>query len=268
MDKLRKLALISLAIIGILIFGAWTPYNANEPIRYVGEPILATRSSETIYFTRREIVEEKCTPKNTPQYRQLSGYSNSCGPVAGSIIVGYYDKYYPDLIPGWESFYSSGVYRFQDTVYVPELFKELYKLMRTNVDDAGVSEYDFKNGLKQYVNNNGYNLQYQSLGSGTNFNYEDYKKAIDSNKVVALLTLPCDVYKLAQNDTYDYAGAFNIAGPHIMVGYGYAQIKYYNEKGLFRTDTYLEVAVGDNVKTALYRVESNNLTAAYVVNIT
>ncbi len=120
---------------------------------------------------------------------------------------------------------------------------------------------------KQYVNNNGYNLQYQSLGSGTNFNYEDYKKAIDSNKVVALLTLPCDVHSLTLGDTCDYVGAFNIAGPHIMVGYGYAQIKYYNEKGLFRTDTYLEVAVGDNVKTALYRVESNNLTAAYVVNI-
>ena len=267
MEKLKKLALIPLLIVGILIFGAWTPYNANEQIRYADAPFISTYATETINFTSRVIAEENYTPNNCPIYRQINGLTNSCGAVAGTMIVSYYDKYFNNLIPGWDSYYSNGSYRLQDTVYVPKVMNELYTLMRTNVDDEGVSESDFVNGLKQYINNQGYNVQLQNLVSGNSFNYNGFKNAIDNGKVIALLTRPGDIYDLKYYSTYDMTETTTIAEPHIMVGYGYIQIKYYNASGLFRTDTYLRVAVGKTANAAYYKVNDQTLTGAYIVSI-
>ena len=83
-----------------------------------------------------------------------------------------------------------------------------------------------------------------------------------------LFTKAGDVYDVFLNDGYDTIVPTTIAGAHIMVAYGYYQVEYYNANGLFRTDTYLLVATGQAVTTsALYKIDSKNLNAAYVVNV-
>ena len=53
-----------------------------------------------------------------------------------------------------------------------------------------------------------------------------------------------------------------------MVVFGYIQIEYYNNSGLFRTDTYLYAAMGKvGYNYVLYKIDSTTTEAAYIVNI-
>lgn len=272
MTKVRKFVLLPLLLVFSMIFGVATfTAVAETDIRYADAPFISPRStSEKIYFTNRIEKLSNETDGKCPRYRQLTNMTNACGTVAGTTIVGFYDKYFPNLIPNWVSYYeASGLYRLQDTTYVPAVMNELYTLMRTNVDDVGVSENDFKTGLQTYVNNRGHNLTYTSVRNWLGkLNFDECKTALDQNKVIALLTKAGEVYDIGMYDGYDAIDPITISGAHIMVAYGYYQVEYYNANGLFRTDTYLKVATGRSPQSlAYYKIDSNNLNAAYIVNI-
>ncbi len=268
MKKTKRLSLLPLLLAFLFTCGAWTT-KANSTTRYADQPFLSAYADEIVSYTKREIVEENVTDGKSPQYKQIDGLTNACGAVAGAEIVAFYDKYYSEMIPGWTSYYStSGKYRNADTTYVPALMRELYTLMRTNVDDVGVSESDFKNGLKSYINSKGYEVSFQNVISSNTVNYAACKSAIDNNKVIVLFAQAGDIYSIISEVGYDEISPAYIAGEHIMVAYGYKQIRYYNTSGVFRTDTYLEVATGkSSPKIAFYKINPHKLNAAYVVNI-
>ena len=269
MTKAKKLIFVPILLVFLMMFGAWT-YQVDTEDRYADAALVTPRSAnETITYTKRVETLDYETAGRCPKYRQINGLTNACGAVAGAEIVAFYDKYYPNMITGWQSHFDSGYYRLQDTTYVPAVMNELYTLMRTNVDDVGVSEDDFKNGLKSYAGSHGHTLGYTSVRNWLGkLNFNDCKAALDQNKVIVLFTKAGDVYDVFLNDGYDTIVPTTIAGAHIMVAYGYYQVEYYNANGLFRTDTYLLVATGQAVTTsALYKIDSKNLNAAYVVNV-
>ena len=271
MKKLMYFALILVLVAGVTLFGAWSPVTQVETTetRYADAPMVSKIASTSIYFTSREIVEEHNTDGGAPLYYMNEGLDNACGPLAGAAIAAFYDKYYPELIPGWDSYYpSNGKYRLQGSTYTSALLQEMYTLMQTNVNGAGVSESEFKTGLQTYFTNHGYSASFQNVKSGSTLNYSACKAAIDSNKVIVLFTTPGDIYDVAKGSDHDTIISYNIAGNHIMYAYGYLQLKYYNSTGLFRTDTYLLVSTGRSITTiAYYKVDSSNLEAAYVVNV-
>ena len=266
MKKLFKLFVVALSLVCVLAFGGWTTEPAQE--RYADAPLLTPAANEVIEFSSRT-VEAFYTPGVFPYFTQENGMTNCCGAVAGAEIVSFYDKYFDDLIPGWDACYSSGRYRLKDDVYIPALMWELYDLMQTNVHDVGVSEQEFLNGLSSYINGKGHSVSYNNVVKGSNFDFETYKSALHNNKVTALLAHAGDVYIISNNDTHDTITPINLAGAHIMVAFGYDIYRYYDANGnLFRTDYYLEVAVGLQTMTvALYKVNPHNLSAAYIVDI-
>lgn len=269
MKKLLYFALILVLVAGIAMFGAMAPVPA-EPTetRYADAPLIAPYASEVIDYDTKEYTTVK-TAGAAPYYVQIAEISNACGAVAGSQIVGFYDKYYPNLIPGWESYYTSnGNYRRQDTTYVPALMLELYNLMQINVKAPGVSEDEFKTGLQTYFTNHGYTASFGSVTSGGALNFSACKAALSSNQLLVLFTTPGDVYQISEIANRDTLNPNTIAGNHIMIAYGYVEVYYYNSTGLFRADNYLLVATGwDYPSTAYYKANSTNLQAAYVVNV-
>ena len=268
MKKLMYFTLVFIILSSVAMFGAWSPIPQDETTRYVDAPIVSAVANETVYYTSKEVVEESRTDGGAPTYFNTTGLSNACGAVAGAEIVAFYDKYYPELIPGWESFYGSGKYRSQSTTYITPLMKELYSLMQINVNGEGVSESEFKTGLQKYFTNHGYTASFASVKSGSTLNYSACKTAVNSNKVIVLFIKPGNVYQISEDDGYDVIASYTIAGNHIMIAYGYLQVKYYNSTGLFRTDTYVEVATGNDViSRAYYKIDSSNLEAAYVINV-
>lgn len=269
MKKLLKLSLLAASLISVLIFGGRTTAQAQTAERYADAPLISTYASTTISYNSRT-VDVYNTPGGAPNYRQVSDMSNACGAVAGTTIVGFYDKYYDNMIPGWVSYYpASGLYRLQDSTYVPGVMWEMYDLMQTNVKDVGVSEQEFVDGLKAYINKQGYSVSMQNVVSGSSIDYQACKDALNNNKVIALLSHAGDIYELGEYSGHDTVTSINIAGSHIMVAFGYYEINYYDSSSkLFRTDIYLEVATGlASRATALYKINPHNLSSAYIVNV-
>lgn len=109
-----KLISILLAIIFLIIscssiFNIYT--NSNQVNRYSAYAdsiaLTSTDKIETISYSTKETSTME-TVNGVPSYRQISGLSNACGATSGAIVVGFYDKYYEDLIPIiTQSFFSA-----------------------------------------------------------------------------------------------------------------------------------------------------------------
>lgn len=266
-NKVNKIKTIALLALCVPFCCGWTAVPNSQEDRYVGGELIATCADETISYVSKQVIEDISTTKGTPKYSAVSGMQNGCGAVAGAIIVGFYDKYYSNLIPGWDSYYSTGAYRLQNGTYVQELLFDLYNRMQTNVVAPGTSESEFKDGLKSYVVDHGYSLDYISLGSGNNFNYNTFKTAIKNNQPAVLFVRPSTLYVWSAEENKDVIYTSNISGNHIMVAYGYYEVKYTLGNGT-RTDKYLHVATGLSgaVATAYYKIGSY-VDAAYQVKI-
>lgn len=254
-------------LLAMFPFGTKQAYAA----RYSGYGEAATRASkeyETINYTSREETYIE-TVKGVPLYTQLSDYPNSCGAVGGAIIVGFYDKYYNDLIPNYSSSVSSGAYKRADNVYVPQLIGDLYSLMRTNVDDVGVSEADCLTGLRTYVLNKGRTLWLTSIVSSGTVNESAYKNAINNNTPSLVF---CDKMELCNWTTGSNSVTIEkttYVGAHIVVAYGFLEVKYYNGSSCFRTEKYLQIATGLETTEGRYINIGNTdwCNAAYAVTV-
>ena len=258
MKKLKKLSVLPMLVVSMLLFVAWTPIA--EPDRYADVQLLSPYANETVYYTSKNEYSDE-TAGGCPQFTAVDGLENACGPVAGAEIVAFYDKYYTNLIPGWDSYYpATGKYRLPNVTYTNPVMHSLYTSMRTNVDDVGVSESDCLSG---------YSVNYQSVLSGSAVNFEACKTATANNKVIILFSRATNLYRVGYGNSYDTIVPVSVAGLHIMVAYGWYEVNYYNESGLFRTDRYLQVSTGLGSPTpiALYKVNPNDLNAAYIVNI-
>lgn len=242
--------------------------------RYYDVPSISTYANagdvETVTFTRREETYIG-TPNNVPYYYSLT-LENACGPIGGGIVVGYYDKYFQNLIPDYTNYYAAtGKYRPQDDTYVPAMIQELYTAMGTNVDALGVSEQECLSGLETYVEGQGYSASYTAIKPyNGSFNHTAYQNAINNGEPVLLF---CDSVELIDSDSGDTQDEFittQVSSDHIIVGFGYRILKYYDENdNNFRTDTYLKVASGWDFNNMGYvRINEDSwLDSAYVVDI-
>ncbi|MDE6790429.1 MAG: hypothetical protein K2J61_01780 [Clostridia bacterium] len=230
-------------------------------------------STETIeYGTRTDDMYE--TTNGVPEY--TGQLSNSCGATAGATIIGFYDKYYEDLIPDYTSYYSAnGEYRIQDKVYIPTLMEELYGLMK--ITSTGVSENNCLSGLRQYVQNHSHLISFGSVKSSSKINETTYLNAINANKPVIIFAKSVEIVQdIVYGTNYDTVIKMDISSNHVFVGYGYYRVKYYNNGKVFRTDTYLKVATGlTGIETSFIRVSSTEVSVsqswlvnAYSVTIT
>lgn len=253
--KFRISLILSLALASLPACGAWTDGQATvdqddayiaevtdaDQVRYVGGHPISLYATEQINYVSKVIVEDIYTDGDAPEYYAVgTGISNACGAVSGSIAVGFYDKYYSNMIPDWDSYYPSGIYRKYDSEHVGVLMRDLYARMQTNVYGDGVTEDDFKSGLSSYINERGYNVSYSSVGSKGSFNYNLFKEAIRNNQVTVLFTEPSNVYIMGFGSNMDAISSVYISGNHIMVAFGYYEVKYIMNGGT-RHEIYLRV---------------------------
>lgn len=229
----------------------------------------AAVSSETVNFTSKEESYEE-TAYGMPIFYQNSQLPNSCGPTAGAIVVSFYDKYYEDLIPNYDPCLSTGKYKRADKVYIPQVMSELYTLMRTNVDDVGVSEPDCLNGLRTYVSNRGRTINYNKIISSNKVNEAAFVSAIHNNQPTLLFCGKMDLYLISTGSNSDTLAKSSYIGAHVAVGYGIYTIKYYNGNNNFRTDKYVKINTGfSEVPSGYLRLDSNDwCNDALAVSIT
>lgn len=269
----RSLALmvafvVLMGLIAVFPFGRGVVAEARF-CGYGEQAVTTALESELIYYNRKEEIYTE-TSAGAPLYYQLTDYPNSCGAVGGAIIVGFYDRYYTDLIPNFDPMTPKGAYKRNDRVYIPQLMGELYTLMRTNVDDVGVSQTDCLNGLKTYMQNHGRSISYSNVLTSNRIDELAYTNALNSNKLTLLF---CNKMKLnyinTTKDNVDEISSWTFNGAHVAVAYGLLELRYYKEFGLTITDKYVKVAIGLTEEISGYiRLDANDwLDAAYIVTV-
>ena len=236
-------ALMALTVVcsssGIVLAGA----DSTEEKRYYDVPPIATAevNQETVSYTSVEQTIVRLTGGMPIYYTRT--LTNACGPVAGSIVVGYYDKYIESLVPNYSTAYASGKFRGMDSTHIPALMQSLYTEMRTNVDDVGVSESDCLNGLRTYVEGKGSSLSYTSL-KGTSFNETGCINALNALEPMLFFCNSVALYEVFVTENNTSITQVIQSQNHIMVISGYAKLEYYNGTDNFRTDIFLEVRTG------------------------
>lgn len=171
---------------------------------------------------------------------------NDCAVTAGLNIVDFYDRYYTNLIPNYEpgAMIAGSYWYFSNSNTTLSVHSTLYEYMNTNVTYPGTSEDDFKNGLKRYVNEQGYNIAYSSIHQNAQtVNLTKLRQMINSNRVAAIFFLNYNFifgFDVTETSRIVYQEKANAS--HVMMVYGYFTVDYYKNNRLFLTETYLQVA--------------------------
>lgn len=173
---------------------------------------------------------------------------NDCAATAGTNIVAFYDRYYTNLIPNHEpgAVIAGSYWYFPNlgSTAILSLHSTLYEYMNTNVTYPGTSEDDFKNGLKRYVNEQGYNIAYSSIHQNAQtVNLTKLRQMINSNRVAAIFFLDYNFifgFNVTETTRTVYQEKANAS--HVMMVYGYFTVDYYKNNQLFLTETYLQVS--------------------------
>lgn len=207
------------------------------------------------------VVEDLAALPSAPSYgNNDSSMTNVCGPVAGTNIVVYYDRWATNLVPNFDPgmMFASGYYNYYpdiDWAQTNAVIASLYNLMRVP-EVGGTTSANFKSGLNSYVTGQGYTISYTSCyASNTTLNLTTLKTAINAGKVALLM---CSQYNFVYavddftDDGYVYYTQFNSTVGHMMMVYGYKTLGYYSNGVKVGEDTFLLVSSGYNTQEQGY----------------
>lgn len=270
--NILSVLLITLCLSFNLIF---VPVSAkNEEVRYY---------SDTSYFdsgTKFEIIEQEIEYDNyelydthlerlCPKYENYTQL-NSCAPMAGTIVLGYFDYTCPELIPDFVAgIYYNGEFRYRPQSAIITTVKEnLYTYMKTNTVAPGTSVAQFKTGLTNYVHDKGYNISYRYCGDTTNIN--TVIDCLNNQIPIAIFVNSYEYYpEVGLTHTEGRLSMIGKKSPngHVVVALGYRQYKFYKNNALIRTENLLVVSFGDGTQGYLAINNINCIDEAYGINI-
>lgn len=270
---IKKLLIISFAFF-MLLMGCSNTYNRPNSSPYTENFYGAWYNgtgqtedvNETIYFdeyeSMREFIDITC-----PSYDTIT-QENSCAPMAATIIIAYYDVTLPNLIPNFEpGFTYNGQFRFYPDSYTTLHLKEhLYDLMGTNESGAGTSVSQFKSGMTEYVNGQGYSIQYNSIGR----NVSTARSYFQNQTPVVLFLNSFEYYTIAGlvfQDNQVLTHGIKSTSMHVVVAYGYQEFRFYQNDHLTRTDKYFIVSFGNGTYGYLLINNLNTINEAYAITI-
>ncbi len=197
-----------------------------------------------------------------PTYVPVTG--TSCANAAGTIVIGYYDRFYENLIPNEVTYYlfANNLMYKSVTAAIQDVCLDLYDLMGTN--EYGTTFAGFDAGMASFVQRQGYAYSSTSVFTNGSFDFNKYKTAVESGKPVALFLNNYAIYMSTKTEG-SVDTIINDVSPytHVAVGCGYKCDTYYNaNNSVISTQRYLRVSSG----LALYGLCYINATAYTTIN--
>lgn len=204
---------------------------------------------ENLSFARKETTSKYAMKGNVPNYNGHVDAPN-CANVAGAELIGYYDRFYEELVPDYQTYIQMGnmlVYRAA-SAEIAEVMIALKGYMGT---DKGTTFNGFQKGMKTYVEKHGRIYTIEDIG---NLNFDKYKASVEANKPVALFLSDYSFYLgAASTDTGEMIKTEYSSVAHVVVGCGYQVDTYYDSLGnVLFTRTYLKIASGFDIRGLTY----------------
>lgn len=227
-----------------------------------------TEKTETIAYTNRT-EQSRSVALIAPTY-VISGVT--CVPTAGTTVLGFYDLFYPELIPNFTAgTIIYGMYRYYPAnTYVTTAAVQLAKDMGLNdpaTDGATVS--NFKTGMQTYCQRKGLSINIQSCMSSGTFNYTSAKEYVNNLTPIVIFTTKFNIGFIETQSNTDTIHSYVSTEAHAMFVYGYIEYTYTLSNGQTKTNRYLQVSSGLGIlESALVNIDTDILiNDAYAVTI-
>lgn len=230
-----------------------------------GQAVYVTETLDYDYYLETQAVYTSLEPPKYTSYDQL----NSCAPTAGAIAIGYYDFYFSNLVPNFDTYY----YDENDEEWYPRgthytmvgVMGQLYTAMGTNVGGDGTTISGFMSGMNSYVTDQGYSFSYVNMGSSTTM-ISNCISAFNNDQIVVLFLDSYEYieYSFAQvgDDHYSLYVKQKNAG-HVVIATGFLQLQFYENNQLIHTLNFFEVAFGNGGWGFLKANDLSTIDAAY-----
>ncbi len=229
------------------------PYSARTIEKVYADGFNGATYEETVkeeIFYDSKDEQEFYINGSLPKYSDTNQNPNSCANVAGSIVLGYYDKTYNELIPNFSSarIIKDRILYATQGVEVQNTIDSLYKKMKTNTVGNGTTANGFKDGLKDYVNEKGLSITYSSVVKNEELDVQKYEQSILEEKPVVLFVSKYTLIDFSGIETTSGKDIYTkqlYGGDHVLVAYGVRKIQYFDDEGNKLNDRiFLRVATG------------------------
>ena len=260
---LSAVVLIAVILIAVLSLSVSMPtvayaYEAGE-IYYAGTGIF-TKETESFSYATKTTESYSINPSFPDYYNTDGTLDNTCANVAGANIIGYYDRFYDNLIPDYEA----GILRNDIYIYFPmgyygakkqAVINDLYQRMQTNVSNAGSTQAQYKNGLSSYVQSKNLSISFSGVMTNGSFDLEKAKAQFKNGNPISLYLLGYNFTKVTDSGNTVTLEKKLSDGNHIAIAYGYEKVSYFDGNGkTIRTELYLKVATGLSTTSGVYIV--------------
>lgn len=251
---------------------AYSDVNIEEEIYYEGGGV-ARYETETFSYATKTSESYSINASFPNYYNTNNTLQNTCANVAGANLIGFYDRYFENLIPNVVP--GVGKTRY---IYYPmtknmaekqSVINDLYTRMQTNVDRDGCTQDQYKNGFASYVQFKGLSTTFNSVMTLGLLDLNKVKAQLQSGNPISLYLLSYGFTKITDDGSTVLFEKSIYDNNHIAIAYGYEKVDYFGSNGnLLRSEIYLKVATGIPEVSGVYVVNNYGyLNDAEAVNI-
>lgn len=230
--------------------------------------------TDAFSYSRKEVSQYQINNTFPDYYNTNVSLTNTCANVAGANVIGYYDRYFDELIPNC----ASGILRGTNYVYYEMLlFKEkkqavidwLYTTMKTNTIDDGTTEDDCLEGLAEYVQQKGRSITYSSVMTGTELNFDEFETELKEGKPIMFFLSGYNFVSVNDSGNSVTITINEYTGNHIVVAYGYQKVDYYDaNNSLIESNIYIFISTGIESTSGFYLLNyGGNINSAKAVDM-
>lgn len=221
----------------------------------------ARKDTESFSYVTKTSESYSINPTFPNYYNTNSLLQNTCANVAGANIIGYYDRYFENLIPNIKPGAGTTKYTYypmtKNATEKQALINDLYNRMQTNTVGNGNTQTQYKNGISSYVQSKGLNTTYFSVMTNGMFDLNKAKMQLQSGNPISLYMSEYGFTKVVDDGSLVTLNKDVFTGNHIVIAYGYEKASYFDANGkLIRTDIYLKVSTGMNGVSGVYIVNN------------
>lgn len=241
----KTIVAISIIVLAFTAFFAvfFAPQAANvafadgvDESHYFGISDIVT-STETFSYSTKTTESYFINP-SVPAYYDTANRDYTCAPVAGANLIGFYDRYFPNLVPDIATGYARGTrYNYyamsRYETQLQSLINDLATRMETDAD--GTNKYSFMAGLSSYVTSKNLNVTFTDITQEMTTTYVlDLERAVAQLKngnPIAFFTSGVNFTAFTDTGSSVTMTIKSANDNHIFVAYGYQKVIYYDASG-------------------------------------
>lgn len=273
----KTIVAISIIVLAFAAFFAvcFAPQASNvafadsvDESHYFGISDIVT-STETFSYSTKTTESYFINP-SVPAYYDTLDRAYMCAPVAGANLIGFYDRYFPNLVPDIATGYARGTrYNYyamsRYETQLQSLINDLATRMGTN--STGTNKSGFMTGLSSYVTSRNLNVTFTNITQEvTNAFVLDFDQAVAQLKngnPIAFFTSGVNFTTFTDTGSSVTMTIKSANDNHIFVAYGYQKVIYYDASGnIVRECISFQTSSGENGLAGYYVINNSMIVGS------